>query len=201
MIRFGKPTCADEVTTDEELVELILAGQGEVFARLYERYHLRTYRLAFGMTGRREAAEDLTQEIFLRAYQKLGQFKGDARFATWFHRLSVNHCLQHRQRTGKFIEETIEDWEHVMSQSQGETFVAREAETVISQRQAQVIIHKALLSLKPDLRAAVILRNLEGLSYEEVAERMNCSVGTVGTRLYRAHKLLARKLASLRGEY
>jgi RNA polymerase sigma-70 factor (ECF subfamily) len=201
MIRFGKSTCADEVKTDEELVELILAGQGEVFARLYERYHLRTYRLAYGMTGRREAAEDLTQEVFLRAYQKLGQFKGNSRFATWFYRLSVNHCLQHRQRAHEFTEETVEDWEQVMSQSQGEMSVAREAESALSQQQAQAIIHKALLSLKPDLRVAVILRNLEGLSYEEVAERMNCSVGTVGTRLYRAHKLLARKLAGLRGEY
>src|SRR6185503_6827209 len=174
------------------------AGQGEVFAQLYERYYLRAYRLAYGMTGQREAAEDLTQEIFLRAYQKLGQFKGQSRFATWFYRLTVNRCLQHRQRAQKSIEEAVEDLERAMPSQRDE--LVREAETALFQQQAQALIHKALLSLKPDLRMAVILRSLEGLSYEEIAERMNCSVGTVGTRLHRAHKLLAQKLATLRGE-
>jgi len=199
MVRLGKPTSADETRTDEELVDLVLAGQGEVFAQLYERYYLRAYRLAYGMTGQREAAEDLTQEIFLRAYQKLGQFKGQSRFATWFYRLTVNRCLQHRQRAQKSIEEAVEDLERAMPSQRDE--LVREAETALFQQQAQALIHKALLSLKPDLRMAVILRSLEGLSYEEIAERMNCSVGTVGTRLHRAHKLLAQKLANLRGTY
>lgn len=200
MTGYGKPTRADEVETDEELVELILAGRGEVFARLYERYYLRAYRLAYGMTGRREAADDLTQEIFLRAYQKLGQFKGKSRFATWFYRLTVNLCLQHQQRARKQIEEAVDDLEQAGSRRRGGLSVVREAETALLQRQAQALIHNALLSLKPDLRMVVILRNLEGLSYEEIAERMKCSVGTVGTRLHRAHKLLAQKLANLRGE-
>ena len=199
MTRFGSPTSAEEARTDEELVEIILAGQGEVFAQLYERYYLRAYRLAYGMTGRREVAEDLAQEIFLRAYQKLGQFKGQSRFATWFYRLAINHCLRHRQRAQKSIEETVEDLEQARPAQREE--LAREAETALFQQQAQALLHKALLSLKPDLRMAVILRNLEDLSYEEIAERMNCSVGTVGTRLHRAHKLLAQKLASLRGSY
>lgn len=201
MTRFDNPTRADEVRTDEELVELVIAGQGEVFARLYDRYYLRAYRLAYGMTGRREAAEDLTQEIFLRTYQKLGQFKGKSKFATWFYRLMINHCLRYRQRERKNTEETVEDLEQAIPPQWGGLFVVREAEAALFQQQAQALIHKALLSLKPDLRMAVILRNLEGLSYEEIAERLNCSVGTVGTRLHRAHKLLARKLTNLQGKY
>ncbi len=201
MTRFDKPTRANQVGADEELVEIILAGQGEVFARLYERYYLRTYRLAYGMTGQREVAEDLTQEIFLRAYQKLDQFQGKSLFATWFYRLTVNHCLQHRQRTHTNTEQTVDDLEQAIPPLRCATFTMREAETAIMQQQTQEFIHKALLSLKPDLRMVVILRNLEGLSYEEIAERMSCSVGTVGTRLHRAHKLLAQKLEKLRGEY
>lgn len=182
-------------------MEIILAGQGELFARLYERYYLRAYRLAYGMTGQREAAEDLTQEIFLRAYQKLDQFKGKSLFATWFYRLTVNYCLQHRQRTHRNAEQAVDDLEQMIPPLRCGTLTMREAETAIMQRQTQEVIHKALLSLKADLRMVVILRNLEGLSYEEIAERMSCSVGTVGTRLHRAHKLLAQKLEKLRGEY
>jgi RNA polymerase sigma-70 factor, ECF subfamily len=199
VIKFEQATHADEVRTDEELVELVIAGQGEVFARLYERYYRRAYRLAYGMTGQREAAEDLTQEIFLRTYQKLRQFKGESRFATWFYRLTTNHCLRHRQRARKNPEEAVEDLEQALApQASGGK---REAEAALLQQQTQTLIHKALLSLKPELRMVVVLRNLEGLSYEEIAERMNCSVGTVGTWLHRAHKLLAQKLANLRGEY
>jgi RNA polymerase sigma-70 factor (ECF subfamily) len=199
-MRLEQATQTNEPSTDEELVELVLAGQGEVFARLYERYYLRAYRLAYGMTGQREAAEDLTQEIFLRTYQKLHQFRGEARFATWFYRLTTNHCLRYRQRARRNPEEVIDDLEQALPQPCA-TQSRREAEAKLFQQQTQTIIHKALLSLKPELRLVVVLRNLEGLSYEEIAERMDCSVGTVGTWLHRAHKLLARKLAGLRGEY
>ncbi len=186
-----------DLVTDEELVRLVVAGQGEVFARLYERYHRRAYRLAWGMTAQREAAEDLTQEIFLRAYQKLGQFRGEASFATWFYRLAINCCLQSRQRAQKNLTESVEEAE-LIRLLDGHSTNAYATEAAVLQQETQAIIHKALLSLKPDLRMVVILRNLEELSYDEIAERMNCSIGTVGTWLHRAHKLLAVKLVSLR---
>lgn len=189
-------TRVNDVIADEELIELVIAGQGEVFARLYERYHLRAYRLAWGMTGQREAAEDLTQEIFLRAYQKLRQFRGEASFATWFYRLAINCCLQYRQRARRNLTETVEDAE--LSRLLDRSRTTTHATEAAVQQEEQAIIHKALLSLKPDLRMVVILRNLEELSYDEIAARMNCSIGTVGTWLHRAHKLLAVKLAGLR---
>jgi RNA polymerase sigma-70 factor, ECF subfamily len=187
----------NDFVTDEELIELVIAGQEDVFARLYERYHLRAYRLAWGMTGQREAAEDLTQEIFLRAHQKLGQFRGEASFATWFYRLAINCCLQYRQRTRKMLAENVADAE-LMRLLDEQATDARATEMTLLQQETQAIIQKALLSLKPDLRMVVILRNLEELSYDEIAARMNCSIGTVGTWLHRAHKLLAVKLAGLR---
>lgn len=191
-------TRVHDVISDEELIELVIAGQGEVFARLYERYHLRAYRLAWGMTGQREAAEDLTQEIFLRAYQKLGQFRGEASFATWFYRLAINCCLQSRQRARKNLAELVEETELNRLLDAAGTSGTRTTDESVLQQETQAIIHKALLSLKPELRMVVILHNLEELSYDEIAERMNCSIGTVGTWLHRAHKLLALKLANLR---
>ncbi len=194
----NQATRVNDPVADEELVRLVVAGQGEVFAQLYARYHLRAYRLAWGMTGQREAAEDLTQEIFLRAYQKLGQFRGEASFATWFYRLTVNCCLQSRQRTRKNLAETVADAELIRLLDGHATLGAQATETALLQHEEQAIIQKALLSLKPDLRMVVILRNLEELSYDEIAARMDCSIGTVGTWLHRAHKLLAVKLAGLR---
>ena len=183
-----------EERTDEELVGFVLADQREVFARLYERYYARTYRLAYGMTGRHEAAEDLTQEVFIRAYQRLGQFRGQSSFSTWFYRLTVNHCVNYRrhERRSQGRELSAGDEHHPRG-------VGGRAEADFFQRQVQGQIHRALLSLKPELRMVVILKDVEGLRYEEIAERMNCSAGTVGTWLNRARKLLARKLEHLKG--
>lgn len=190
-------TRVHDANTDEELVKLVIAGQGDVFAQLYARYHLRAYRLAWGMTAQREAAEDLTQEIFLRAYQKLAQFRGEASFATWFYRLAVNCCLQQRHRAHRQRAEAMEETELIRVLDVQTTTSTQAVEASVLQQEQQAIIHKALLTLKPELRMVVILRNLEELSYDEIAARMNCSLGTVGTWLHRAHKLLATKLVSL----
>jgi len=186
------PFTPGEDRTDEELVGFVLADQREVFARLYERYYSRTYRIAYGMTGRREAAEDLTQEVFIRAYQRLGQFRGQASFSTWFYRLTVNHCVNYRRHERRWqAREAGEGWHPAA--------LGGRAEAEVFQHQVQGQIHRALLSLKPELRMVVILKDVEGLSYEEIAERMSCSSGTVGTWLNRARKLLARKLEHLKG--
>ena len=173
-----------------------LAGRGELFARLYERYHARTYRLAYGMTGRHETAEDLTQEVFIRAYQRLGQFHGKATFSTWFYRLTVNCCLNYRRHEQRFDVSEL-----CVAEGSNPHAETTRAETQVFQQQIQGQLHKALLSLKPELRLVIILRDIEGLRYEEIAERMSCSAGTVGARLNRARKLLARKLEHLKGLY
>ncbi|HEX4947367.1 MAG TPA: sigma-70 family RNA polymerase sigma factor [Blastocatellia bacterium] len=197
MSTLDQATCVNDLVTDEELVCRILAGQGDVFAQLYERYHVRAYRLAWSMTAQREAAEDLTQEIFLRAYQKLAQFRGEASFATWFYRLAVNCCLHHRQRARRHWAETMEETELIRLLDEQSAPRTQAIEASVLQHEQQALIHQALLGLKPELRMVVILRNLEELSYDEIAARMNCSLGTVGTWLHRAHKLLATKLVGL----
>lgn len=189
-----QPFTPGEDRTDEELVGLVLADHREVFARLYERYHARTYRIAYAMTGRREAAEDLTQEVFIRAYQRLGQFRGRSSFSTWFYRLTVNHCVNYRRH-----ERRSQGRESGADGDYRPHGVGGRAEADLFQQQVQGQIHRALLSLKPELRMVVILKDVEGLRYEEIAERMNCSAGTVGTWLNRARKLLARKLEHLKG--
>ncbi len=179
--------------TDEELVAETLAGRIEVFQELYDRFYARAYRLAYGMTGRYELAEDLTQEIFLRAYQKLGKYDRKSSFATWFYRLAVNSSLNYRKREMKDTLNTTEFHEQLPMAG-----ASKVMETSILRQQIQGQINRALLSLKPKLRVIVILKDIEGLQISDIAERLNCSKGTVASRLFRARDLLARKLEHLR---
>ena len=188
---------ADELH-DELIVARITAGERRLFAVLYQRYRARIVALAFGMTGQREQAEDLTQEIFLRVYQRLGTFQGEAKFATWFYRIALNHCLNHcrnerrRQRPLK-----------VNDHSSGvlvELRPVEQADATLLRKEIQQQIRWALLSLKPELRVLLLLKEIEGLSYQEIAERLDWSGGTVASRLNRGRRLLARKLANLKGK-
>lgn len=200
-----------ECLSDERLVELVIKGERELFGFLYERYYRRTQRLAYGMTGSREAAEDLTQEIFLRVYEKLGQYCGQASFSTWFYRVAVNHCLnrskqQRRQQRSDVTNNSnlrlISGSRQTQWAAQGQMAEPVEAgmvEANVLQNQIHAQVHQALLRLKPKMRLIVVLKDIEGLSYEEIAERTGCSKGTVASQLNRARKLLARKLEGLRG--
>jgi RNA polymerase sigma-70 factor (ECF subfamily) len=142
------------------------------------------------MTANRETSEDLTQEIFIRVFQKLPQFNFQASFATWFYRLALNHCLNYARRRATPPQAIDELPEPSLNGAM---------EDGIFQEQLQSHIHKALLTLKPKLRLILILKDIEGLSYAEVAERLELSEGTVASRLNRARKVLALKLTHLRG--
>lgn len=192
MVKLKKVTARDD-RTDEELVGLLLAGHGDVFAEIYLRYYSRAFRLAYAMTGNRESAEDLTQEIFLRTYQKIGLFKGESGFSTWFYRLAVNSSLNYRRRDRSRASEDATDMDSLVAPGP-----PRQMESKIYQKQIQSQVQRALLSLKPKWRVIVILKDIEGLSYEEIAERVNCSTGTIASRLNRARKLLAQKLGHLK---
>lgn len=185
----------EEAKTDEHLVRLTLSDHSETFARLYDRHYLKIYRIAYGMTGNRESAEDLTQEIFLRAFQKLHQFTGAASFSTWLHRLAVNCSINYcRQEKKNRYHDSIND----ITLSTGASW---EVEKEVIHRQMQQVIQNALSTLKPDLRMVVLLKDVEELSYEEIALRMDCAIGTVGTWLNRARLQLAKRLANYKGKF
>jgi RNA polymerase sigma-70 factor, ECF subfamily len=185
---------ATDERTDEELVEAALADEGAAFALIYERYYSRTYRIAYGMTGRREAAEDLTQDVFVRAMRKLGQFNRRSSFSTWFYRLTVNCCLNHHRVKSNAHEALTDDLRPA-------TAPARAEDEGVLRKEMQAHLHRALLSLKPESRLMILLKDVEGLSYEEIALRLSCPVGTVGSSLNRARRALAQKLGHLRGKF
>ena len=188
----GERSDRDSTVTDEELVSLVIAGQVEVFAHIYERFYSRVYRMAYGMTGQHQAAEDLVQDVFVRVYQKLKLFAGQSSFSTWLYRLALNQCLSHCKAERKRFGVQTTDLEQLPSAVQ-----PKQMEDRIFRKEIQTEVHRALLSLKPRMRMIVILRDIEGLSYQEIADRMNCSMGTLGVQLKRARRLLARKLEHL----
>jgi RNA polymerase sigma-70 factor (ECF subfamily) len=168
-------------------------GDREALRAIYEAYKDRVYSIAlYFFHGDHAAAGDVTQQVFLKLMTGSGSFRGDSDFSTWLHRMVVNTCLD-GARSDKSRERVAgrAALQPMSAPPSHEEILAR-AETASS-------VQAALSSLPPKFRMPVLLRYFEDLSYQEVAAALNCSMGTVASRLNRAHELLARKLADLRG--
>ncbi|MCI0388016.1 MAG: RNA polymerase sigma factor [Acidobacteria bacterium] len=181
----------------EQLVRACQDGSPEAQRELYECYKVKVYSLAIYLTGDAEMAKDLTQEIFLKVFRDLHAFRFESSFSSWLYRLATNTCLNalrsRRTRHEVCIEEVLG------------TPAEIDADSSLEQQQVnrsiQRAVRQAILSLKPPLRAVVVLRYIEHLSYGDIAEVLSCSEGTVASRLNRAHRLLERKLRSGEGKY
>jgi RNA polymerase sigma-70 factor (ECF subfamily) len=159
-------------------------GDREAQRQLYEHYHSRVHRLMVRMVGREDAA-DLSQQVFLRVLQTIHQFNGQSRFETWLYRVAVNEALQHlrrRSRKGAAPLE-FEPADHAPSPTRH----SEEAE----------LLEQALARLDPELRSLFLLREVEQLSYREIASILDMNEGTVGSRLNRARELLQHRLTEL----
>jgi RNA polymerase sigma-70 factor (ECF subfamily) len=160
-------------------------GDKEAFAELVRRHEHRVYNLALRMTGRPEDARDAAQEAFLSAYRKLGSFRGDARFGTWIHRITLNACYDflRKRRRGPFLDRLAD---HDLEGPP----VPDHADASIG----SIDVERALAALPEDHRAVLVLHDVQDLAYEEVAEILGVPVGTVKSRLHRARVALAREL-------
>ena len=157
------------------------------FEQLFHKYQERVYSTAYRMMRDQEDAEDLTQEIFLRAYQRIGKFDFRAAFSTWLYRLAVNLCideLRKRKRSANTM--PLEEAELQADTNTPEDYV------ISSDREKRV--WDAINSLKEKERAIIILRDIEGLSYKEIAQVFKCSLGRVKSRLHEARQKLKKTL-------
>ncbi len=167
-------------TPDFELTELAAAGNFEAFEMLYQKYHRRAYSLCLRMTNNVAEAEDLTQEAFIQLFRKVGSFRGDSAFTTWFHRLTVNQVLMHFRKRSVKNEKTTEDGEvpeHLIPQPK------MKANLPILNR---LDLKKAITKLPPGYRAVFVLHDVEGFEHSEVAEMLGVSVGTSKSQLHKA---------------
>lgn len=186
----------EDTDSDRAERELILAAQrGEIgaFKSLYEAYRDRVYNLAFYWLGDRVLAEDVLQTIFMKVHRGLSAFRFEAMLSTWIYRIAVNECQnQARRRGDRFV-----PLEAILGGSE-ELDPAPLQDDQHARSERQEIIQQAILELPDDLRAVVVLKYLEGLSYEEIASILAIAPGTVASRLNRALGRLESQLRPLR---
>lgn len=185
---------------DEGLIARIQAGERYAFEELVNKYHTSVYNLALRLSNDREDARDATQDTFLKVYNNIGRFRGASQLRTWIYRITVNQVANQqrwwrRRRREKTVSLDINDYDETsLSQKLPATGQTPEQRALAAEQRRMIVT--ALEKLKFDFRVTVILRDIEGLSYEEIAETLEVSVGTVKSRIARGREELRELLKS-----
>jgi RNA polymerase sigma-70 factor (ECF subfamily) len=180
--------------TEAEIIEACKQGDRDAFRDLFVAHKDRVYTIAFHYSGDEAMAHDVTQQVFLKLFTSINQFHEDSQFTTWLYRIVANACTDEHRKRRRFVpfSPEIEVRTMVGKSSQEETYHRREVADSV---------RGAIGELTPKLRLPILLKYVEGLSYDEIAESLGVSIGTVSSRLNRGHKMLARKLGHLRDEF
>ncbi len=181
---------------DNALVKLAKKGDREAFEELVVRHGEKVYARAYSMVRNEDEALDLSQEAWVRGWQRLGQFQGDSSFATWITRIVINQCLDHLRKQKRHRAESIEELDEEIGGVERQMPVVTPNPTEgLERAELRARIDRALAQLSPAHRAVLILHEFEELEYKEIAKRVGCSIGTVMSRLFYARRKLAALLA------
>ena len=181
---------------DATLVARSQAGEPGAFEELYERYKTRVYNTAYRITGNASDAADVTQEVFIHVFKKIGLFEFRSSFSTWVYRMSVNASIDRYRKITRHPTASTDD-ENFRQTREFKNLADEKmpgADVESAKREFDIEVQKVIALLPPKLRSAVVLRYLQDLSYEEVAQALSCSQGTVKSRLNRAHAKLRKLL-------
>ena len=183
----------DEGEKEADIIEACKQGDRGAFHLLFEAYKDKVYSIALHYSNDEAMARDVMQQVFLKLFTTISQFRKDSEFTTWLYRIVANACIDEQRKRKRFVQFSPEIEAGGMSSkgSQEESY---------HRKQVAESVRVAIAELTPKLRLPVLLKYVEGLSYEEIAAALGCSVGTVSSRLNRGHKMLAHKLGHLRGE-
>lgn len=176
---------ATESSSDIALVQAAVAGDREAFEKLYKQHFKRVYSICLRMLGNTAQAEDITQEVFLLVYRKLGTFRGESAFTTWLHRLAVNQVLMYLRKRGLKIEQAADN----------ETLASLESNQRVSVID-RITLEKAISELPPGYRTVFVLHDVEGYEHEEIAGMLGVTVGTSKSQLHKARMRLRRLISS-----
>jgi RNA polymerase sigma-70 factor (ECF subfamily) len=188
---------------DAQLVARAKAGDPKAFEMLVVKYQRRIERLIARMVRDVDLVQDIAQESFIRAYRALPQFRGDSAFYTWLYRIAVNTAkkalvdLKRDPLVTESARASMNDDEDETSRVERELTDGETPEAVLASKEIAHAVNAAIEALSEDLRQAITLREIEGLSYEEIAELMNCPIGTVRSRIFRARESIAQRLRPL----
>jgi RNA polymerase sigma-70 factor (ECF subfamily) len=180
--------------SDRETVQRILAGETTLFGDLVDRHKKSVYGIVSGMVDRPDEVDDLVQDIFVAAYKAIGRFRGDSKFSTWLHAIAVNTTLRHMQRMKIRRTFSLDDPEREEYRSLRGDALSPDRAHEKAERERE--IRGAVKSLPDKQRVVVVLHYFEGLSCQEIAETLGCSVGTVWSRLHYACRVLKGRLES-----
>ena len=190
---------------DAQLVAQVQKGNARAFEMLVLKYQRRIERLIGRMVRDVDLVPDIAQETFIRAYRALPNFRGESAFYTWLYRIAVNtakKAMADLQRDPLITESALagsRDEDDETSAPGPELTSAETPDALLASKEIARTVNQAIEALSEDLRQAIVLREIEGLSYEEIAEVMNCPVGTVRSRIFRAREAIAQRLRPLLG--
>jgi len=192
----GEPV-AEDSSTDKQLVERVQRGDKRAFDLLVLKYQHRIVGLVGRYLRDQDEVQDVAQEAFIKAYRALPRFRGDSAFYTWLYRIAINTAKNHlvsrsRRPPDSDVDVDMEDGSYHESLSDSVN-----PENSLATDQLEAVVYKAIDDLAEDLKVAVTLREFEGLSYEEIAEVMDCPVGTVRSRIFRARESIEKKIAAI----
>jgi RNA polymerase sigma-70 factor (ECF subfamily) len=187
----GQRAAMIEPKVNGQVIEACQNGDREAFRVLFEAYKDKVYSIAVYSLGDHSIADDVTQQIFLKLFTAVRQFRGDSEFTTWLYRLVINACIDERRKRRRLLPwgdvEVIDKPDH-----------RKLPEQSFARGEVAEAVRNAVGELKPKFRLPILLKYIEGLSYDEIAAVMGCSKGTVASRLNRGHSQLAKKLTQFR---
>jgi len=182
-----------ESRPEADIIEGCKRGDSDAFRDLFIAHKDRVYSVALHFSGDETAARDVTQQVFLKLYTSISQFRRESEFTTWLYRIVVNACVDHQRKHRRFVQMNDD-----IDMAGDSSHTAQER--AYHRKQISDSVRKAIAELSPKLRMPILLKYVEGLSYDEIASTLGCSIGTVSSRMNRGHKALAQKLGHLRGE-
>jgi RNA polymerase sigma-70 factor, ECF subfamily len=182
------------IRTDEELVARATAGDVESFNQLVGRWERTIFALAYRTLGREEDARDVVQEAFLRAYRGLRGFKGEAKFSSWLYRITLNLCRDWIRRERRAPVVQTPEGVDAVDLADAQATPSESVEDLVARRELSRAVARALAELPEEQRTAILLKEYHGLTFQEIADQLNCPLSTVKTRLYQGLSVLRRRL-------
>jgi RNA polymerase sigma-70 factor (ECF subfamily) len=179
------------VDRDEtEMISRCQQGDQKALKEIFEKYHKKVYRIAYGVVRQREEALDVVQEVFIKLFRSIKNFKGRSHFYTYLYRMVMNTAIDHKRKAAKQFMSSLDEEGSFEPSDEPE----RGPEKLLLQKELEERVKLAMDKLPAEQKAALIFRDVEGLSYQEMAEAMGCSIGTVMSRLHYGRKRMQESL-------
>jgi len=175
---------------ENEMISRCQQGDQEALKEIFDQYHKKVYRIAYGVVRQREEALDVVQEVFIKLLRSIKNFKGRSHFYTYLYRMVMNTAIDHKRKAGKRFMSSLDQEGSFEPSAEAE----KGPEMILLQKELEERVRLAMDKLPDEQKAALIFRDVEGLSYQEMAEAMGCSIGTVMSRLHYGRKRMQESL-------